>query len=152
MIPIIKQCPLELTGGKILFCSSDGRFFNKRGKELKPSYCPNAPSRKSGGWAKYKLMRGYGIQLCHILVCATFHGPRPVDENGRVFECHHLNGNPTDNRAENLIFLSHGDHRRFDGLTNNLLDTKCKIRFVAKWIITGLEILLEIDQWMLYFV
>ena len=52
--------------------------------------------------------------MCHILVCATFHGPRPVDKNGRVFECHHLNGNPIDNRAENLIFLSHEDHRRFD--------------------------------------
>ena len=112
--PSAKQCPLELTGGKILFCSSDGRFFNKKGKELKPSYRPNAPSRKSGGWAKYKLMRHYGAELCHVLVCATFHGPRPVDKNGRVFECHHLNGNPIDNRAENLIFLSHEDHRRFD--------------------------------------
>ena len=112
--PSAKQVPLELTGGKILFCSSDGRFFNKKGKELKPSYRPNAPSRKSGGWAKYKLMRHYGVELCHILVCATFHGPRPVDENGRVFECHHLNGNPIDNRAENLIFLSREDHRRFD--------------------------------------
>jgi len=35
-------------------------------------------------------------------------------EKGIKMECHHLNGNISDNRASNLIWLSHEAHRRFD--------------------------------------
>lgn len=53
----------------------------------------------------------------HALVCASFHGPRPSG-----MEVRHLNGNPEDNRAENLTWgtqeeneldkVRHGTSRR----------------------------------------
>ncbi|BCI54967.1 hypothetical protein NIIDNTM18_42450 [Mycolicibacterium litorale] len=36
----------------------------------------------------------------HVLVCETFHGPKPA----RGMHVRHLNGNPLDNRAENLAW------------------------------------------------
>jgi hypothetical protein len=52
-------------------------------------------------------MRQYGN--CHILIALTWIGPRPEG-----YECHHRNGDMYDNRASNLIWLSHEAHRRFD--------------------------------------
>jgi len=34
----------------------------------------------------------------------------PVDEDGRTYEIHHINGNHNDNRIENLLCLSISDH------------------------------------------
>lgn len=38
-------------------------------------------------------------QSVHVLVCEAFHGPRPEGS-----EVRHLNGNPADNRALNLVW------------------------------------------------
>ena len=48
--------------------------------------------------------------LVHLLVAAAWHGPHHYPD----FECHHLNGIVTDNRAANLIWLTPPEHRRFD--------------------------------------
>ena len=50
-----------------------------------------------------------GNPHCHILVAIAWIGPRRF-----YHECHHLNGDNTDNRASNLIWLSPEAHRRFD--------------------------------------
>lgn len=55
-----------------------------------------------------------GNPHCHILVAIAWICPRRVDRLGHKYECHHLNGDHTDNRASNLIWLSHEAHRRFD--------------------------------------
>ena len=46
----------------------------------------------------------------HLLVAAAWHGPHSYPE----FECHHLNGIPDDNRPDNLIWLSHEEHKKYD--------------------------------------
>lgn len=56
--------------------------------------------------------------LVHRLVCAAFHGPIPPDH-----EVNHVNGDKTDNRAENLVYVTRIENMRhaFDiGLLNNI--------------------------------
>jgi hypothetical protein len=43
----------------------------------------------------------------HTLVCEVFHGPRPTPKH----EVRHLNGDPTDNRVENLRWGTKSENR-----------------------------------------
>ena len=43
----------------------------------------------------------------HMLICAAFHGEQPIG-----FQCRHLNGVRTDNRAENLAWGTHVENQR----------------------------------------
>lgn len=57
-----------------------------------------AVMKKSGHLQVSLSLDGVPHTYCvHALVCETFHGPRPEG-----MECRHLNGDPSDNRAENL--------------------------------------------------
>ena len=102
MLPVnAKQVPPEIIGGKTLFATPDGKFFNSKGRELKPIYNPNRPSRKSGGHANYMTMRDFGCKYCHVLIYETFCGIRIPG-----MQIDHINGIPTDNRAENLQLVT----------------------------------------------
>ena len=105
----LRLCPLDRTHGKPLYCSADGRFFNHKGRELRPSVMRQRTWRSHNGisGSHYHSMRQYGN--CHILIALTWIGPRPEG-----YECHHRNGDMYDNRASNLIWLSRDDHRRYD--------------------------------------
>ena len=105
----LRLCPLDRTHGKPLYCSADGRFFNHKGRELRPSVSRQHTWRSHNGisGSHYPSMRQYGN--CHILIALTWIGPRPEG-----YECHHRNGDMYDNRASNLIWLSRDDHRRYD--------------------------------------
>lgn len=105
----LRLCPLDRTHGKPLYCSADGRFFNRKGRELRPSVLRQRTWRSHNGisGSHYPSMRQYGN--CHILIALTWIGPRPDG-----YECHHRNGDMYDNRASNLIWLSRDDHRRYD--------------------------------------
>ena len=94
---IIKQVPPESVGGKILFCGSDGRFYNARGRELKPSLCAKHLNGGHRGGSKYPFMRQFGDRSCHHLVYETFVGPRTPG-----MEIDHVNGNMMDWSADNL--------------------------------------------------
>lgn len=61
----------------------------------------------STGYARVVLCRGARIRraFVHTLVLETFVGPRPPRHVAR-----HINGNPTDNRAENLCWGTHHDN------------------------------------------
>jgi hypothetical protein len=54
------------------------------------------PGRMSGGHLSVALGRG-NSRCVHELVLLAFVGPAPIKH-----ECRHLNGNPADNRLENL--------------------------------------------------
>ena len=77
-----------------------------------------APSKNSVNYGRkqtYKKVQvGAGVHhhtyLVHLLVASAWHGPHHYPD----FECHHLNGITTDNRAANLIWLTPPEHRRFD--------------------------------------
>lgn len=52
----------------------------------------------------------------HRLVCEAFHGPCPED-----YECGHLDGDPTNNKPENLRWITRLEnqrHRALHGTTN----------------------------------
>jgi hypothetical protein len=61
----------------------------------------------------------------HLLVCEAFHGPRPSP----MHEARHLNGDPTDNRAENLSWGTKSENAQ-DGIRHGrnkeLNKTHCK--------------------------
>jgi len=102
MLPVnAKQVPPEIIGGKTLFATTDGKFFNKNGRELKPLYNPNRPSRKSGGHANYMTMRHFGDKCCHVLIYETFIGRRIPG-----MQIDHIDGNPLNNSADNLQLVT----------------------------------------------
>ena len=107
-IPIIKQVPPERVGGKTLFCSTDGRFFNAKGRELKPNWSPASRSNKSythGG--AYPNMTHFNNRLCHHLVYETFIGPRTPG-----MEIDHINGNKLDWSLSNLQEVTPEENRK----------------------------------------
>ena len=110
---IVRLCPLERTKGKAIYCSRDAQFYSFTRNGL----CPIKPNRyaidtayRSGGRKNYLSIRQAGGETCHTLMALTWIGPKL----GRGYEVHHLNGIATDNRASNLIWLSHSEHRCFD--------------------------------------
>ena len=95
-----------------LYCSAMGIFFSlsSRGlNQIKCYYVKNFKA-KPNVHSYYPRMCGFiGNPYCHLLVAIAWVGPRRFNH-----ECHHLNGDHTDNRASNLIWLSHEAHLRFD--------------------------------------
>ena len=61
----------------------------------------------------FKMTHFGGIYLAHAVALAWI-GEQQTDEEGRPFQCHHLNGVTFDNRVENVIWLSRKEHRLFD--------------------------------------
>jgi len=67
---------------------------------------PPARSRKYAQVTLYRDGRGRSVNI-HTLVLEAFVGPRPDG-----MECCHGNGNPRDNRVENLRWDTHGANQR----------------------------------------
>lgn len=81
--------------------SSDGRVMGPMGRWLKPVTEPRgyqAVKATSGG-------RRHRVRV-HVLVCTTFHGPRPSPQ----YEVAHWNGDASDNRAANLRWATHTEN------------------------------------------
>ena len=100
------------TGNRKLYCSKAGLFYSLSTRGLNPNkpYVTKNFRRKPNVHSNYPRMCGFiGNPYCHLLVAFAWVGPRRCNH-----ECHHLNGDHTDNRASNLIWLSHEAHLRFD--------------------------------------
>ena len=88
------------------------------------SYCKYGHTQYSHGTADYLQFRqawGKDVRiLASHAVNSAWNEPQPVDENGKKYQCHHLNGITTDNRFTNLIWLSQSEHRLFDKVQKSL--------------------------------
>ena len=104
-----KQVPLDLTGGKVLWAHPDGYFVNAYGQKVLHNYSPSHAKgvKPYTHGVKYPIMRQYNAKQCHILMCVTFHGPRPIG-----YECDHINGVQTDYSASNLQWVTPAENRR----------------------------------------
>ncbi len=144
--------------------TKDGRVWSK------PRITRHGQPRK-GRWLKNSLISyGYlvvGLYLncrkytsvIHRLVLETYVGPCPKD-----LECRHLNGNPADNRLENLCWgthsenikdsIRHGTHpglrRGSFSLAAKLTETKVKVirylRDVAKFTLKEIAWQFDVSQ------
>ena len=104
-IPIIKQVPPELIGGKTLYCSDHGKFFNAQGRELKPGILE--PRNRKICHSRYPYMRHFGSRLCHHLVWETFVGPRT-----KGLEIDHINGDKLNWSLANLEEVTPAENRK----------------------------------------
>ena len=132
--------PISRTGGYPLFASTEGilySFHHGTYHQLRPQHTSGPKSKKNGRRKQiyYKMSDRYGNILVHHAVALAFIGPRPVEwlpptpkipyRHLHAYDCHHLNGITTDNRPENLIWLSQSAHRRFDAaLAQGLILTR----------------------------
>lgn len=107
---IIKLIPPELIGGKTYYADSDGNILNAKGRIIKPLLSPFSRKYTPKCHGAYPQVYIAGKKRnVHVLVCATFWGPRKPGQH-----CHHFDGNKFNNRPTNLIFLDPEEHHRFD--------------------------------------
>lgn len=109
---MIRLCPLSVTQGKPLYCSRDGHFYNRYGREIRYHFSPynRTPGRgchnKKRG-LQYPDMTGFGSIKCHLLIAVTWIGPRPEG-----YECDHINGDIMNWSADNLEWVTPAENRR----------------------------------------
>ena len=102
--------------------SSLGRVESRARKE--PRILKACPAR--GGYVRVGITDDHGLlryRMVHVLVLEAFIGPRPD------LECRHLNGNPADNRLDNLAWGTRSQNnldRVRHGTHQHAAQTHCK--------------------------
>ena len=97
----------------LLYTTGKNLFFSLTCRGLRQVDVDFSPSHRTPGMAcfngvrgnLYPKMRHYGNQECHIIVCTTFHGPRPVI-NGISCVCDHKNGDVRNCSADNVEWVT----------------------------------------------
>ena len=113
--------PLECTGNRHLYVTASGRAFSHvRVKDKKTgvmrwiyreqvlfTLTPSKLSVNGNRKQRYYIMPHHGDIYLHIAVCLAWNGPRPDG-----YECDHINGIVSDNRASNLQWVTPEENRK----------------------------------------
>ena len=94
----VRLVPLRRTGGKPLYVTRDGRGFSHLTKRLKEIKVHKVFDKK--GRTSLKFRNHNNIRVHHAVLEAWGY-PRPPG-----MECDHINGDPQDNRLENLEWVT----------------------------------------------
>ena len=109
----LRLVPEERTNHHQLFTSTDGRVFSRhkeRFYRLMPTVT-NYPCNRANGRRKQKyrkMTKTYGYILVHTAVALAWIGPKP----GAGYVVDHLNGITTDNRVENLQWVTRKENEK----------------------------------------
>ena len=107
----VRLVPIARTGHP-LYASRDGRVFSfcrQTFRPLKPAY-DTCPCNKYNGRRKQRYLKmtsWFGYIFLHQAVLYAWVGPPPEG-----YECDHLNGITTDNRLENLEWVTPAENQR----------------------------------------
>lgn len=112
----------EYINCRILYAhESDLRFVNQYGKEVAIRFNQSLrdPKKHHGHGVPYLQIASNIARKCHILRAMAFYGEREsfIDRKGKTYcgQCHHLNGDITDHRKDNILaWLSRPQHRIAD--------------------------------------
>jgi hypothetical protein len=69
----------------------------------------------------------------HRKIWIEHHGPIPKDRNGRSYEIHHINGDHSDNRIENMICVSIEDHFKIHEAQDDIMACCAILRRMKEW-------------------
>ena len=104
----VRLVPVELTKGKVLYVSRDGKGYSYKSGMFQPVKTQSKESLSyKGKNHQYLRFRHYGDIFASHAVLSAWVGPRPEG-----YECDHINGVPTDNRLENLEWVTKEENVR----------------------------------------
>ncbi len=104
----VRLVPLDLTKGMVLYVSRNGQGYSYKGgkfQAIKPTKTSFGLKRRHS--THYLEFRRYGCVAVHKAVKTTWEEPCPPG-----YQCDHINGDPYDNRLENLEWVTKEENVR----------------------------------------